>query len=134
MVANIGIFPADDLLGSIERFYARFGAEYPVRMDMKRMDGRLTCQGYPLFRFQSAAHMGQMIDAMQELGLQAANTHTMHVTENGMKPIDDAEHRFRQQMDPHGLLNPGKFAAADVSTPGEGASLPASGWTYRKAG
>jgi FAD/FMN-containing dehydrogenase len=133
-VANIGIFPAGDLLGSIERFYARFESLGPVRMDMKRMDGKLTCQGYPLFRFVSAAHMAAVIEDMQAVGLQAANTHTMHVRENGMKPIDAAEHAFRRRMDPHGLLNPGKFAAADVTAPGAGVALPTTGWTYRKAG
>jgi hypothetical protein len=58
----------------------------------------------------------------------------MHVRENGMKPIDAAEHAFRRRMDPHGLLNPGKFAAADVTAPGAGVALPTTGWTYRKAG
>ncbi len=133
-VGNIGIFPASDLLGSIERFHAKFLALGPVRMDMKRMDGKLTCQGYPLFRYQSAAHLAGVIEDMQAVGLMAANTHTMHVQENGMKPIDAAEHLFRRQMDPHGLLNPGKFAAADVTAPGAGAALPTTGWTYRKAG
>jgi FAD/FMN-containing dehydrogenase len=133
-VANIGIFPADDLLGSIERFYARFAPQGPLRMDMKRMDGKLTCQGYPLFHYVSPAHLAGVIDEMQSLGLQAANTHTMHVRENGMKPIDAAEEAFRRLMDPHGLLNPGKFAADHVAKPGEGAALPTSGWKYRKAG
>jgi hypothetical protein len=35
-------------------------------------------------------------------------------------------------MDPHGLLNPGKFAAEDVADPGAGAALPTSGWAFQK--
>ena len=134
LVANIAVFPGADLLGSLERFHARFESLGPIHLDMKRMDGVLTCQGYPLFRFQGAAHLSQVIQDMQAEGLMAANTHTMHVQENGMKPIDAAEHAFRRDMDPFGLLNPGKFSAADVSAPGEGAALPTSGWSYRKAG
>jgi hypothetical protein len=58
----------------------------------------------------------------------------MHVKENGMRPVGDAEHAFRLRMDPLGLLNPGKFAAADVAEPGAGAALPTSGWEFQKMG
>ncbi|WP_353476843.1 FAD-binding oxidoreductase (plasmid) [Salipiger sp. H15] len=132
LVANIGIFPHDDLFGSIERCHAKFMDLGPLRFDFKRMDGRLTAQGSPLFAYQSAAHMGEVIEAMQAEGVEAANTHTMHVKENGMKPVGAAEYAFKQQMDPHNLMNPGKFAA-EAGSAGEGAALPTSGWTYRKA-
>jgi hypothetical protein len=134
LVANIGIFPHDDLLGSIERVYARFSDLGALRLDMKRMDGYLTCQGSPLFKFQSASHMAGLIEALQEEGVMSANTHTMHVRENGMRPVGDAERQFKRAMDPYDLMNPGKFAAEDVATPGEGATLPTTGWTYQKVG
>ena len=134
LVANIGIFPHDDLFGSIERVYKRFAALGPFRLDMKRMDGHLTCQGSPLFKFQSAAHMAQLIEQLQEEGVQSANTHTMHVRENGMRPVGVSERDFKRAMDPHNLMNPGKFAAEDVENPNEGAALPTTGWTYKKVG
>ncbi len=131
-IANIAIFPHDDLLGSIERVQRRFGALGPLHLDMKRMDGRLTCQGSPLFVYQSPEHMAALVEGLQEEGVQSANTHTMHVKENGMRPLGAAEYAFRRRMDPLGLLNPGKFAAEDVADPGAGAALPTSGWAFQK--
>lgn len=134
LVANIGIFPHDDLLGSIERVQARFQDLGPLRLDMKRMDGHLTCQGAPLFRYVDAAHMARIVEELQEEGVQSANTHTMHVKENGMKPITTTERAFRRRVDPFGLMNPGKFEADDVATPGAGAALPTTGWRYETVG
>jgi hypothetical protein len=134
LITNIGIFPHDDLFGSIERVYKKFLDIGPLRVDLKRINGHLTCQGSPLFKFRSAEHLAEVIEGMQAEGVQAANTHTMHVQENGMKPIDDAERAFKRAMDPLGLLNPGKFAAEDVEEAGAGAALPTSGWRYAKVG
>jgi FAD/FMN-containing dehydrogenase len=131
-VANIGIFPHDDLLGSIERVARRFGDLGPLHLDMKRMDGRLTCQGSPLFVYRTPEHMAAILEGLQEEGVQSANTHTMHVKENGMRPIGAVERAFRRRMDPLGLMNPGKFEAEDVAEPGVGAALPTSGWAYQQ--
>ncbi len=130
LVANIGIFPHDDLLGSIERVHARFQHVGALRLDMKRMNGHLTCQGAPLFSYRDPEQMAAIVQDLQLEGVQSANTHTMHVKENGMKPIGAAERAFRRKMDPFGLLNPGKFAAEDVAEPGAGAALPTTGWSY----
>jgi hypothetical protein len=51
-----------------------------------------------------------------------------------MKKIDASELAFKRAMDPHNLMNRGKFSSDDVEKPGVGASLPTSGWTYRKSG
>jgi FAD/FMN-containing dehydrogenase len=135
LVANIGLFPHDRLLETIERVYRRFQSTGPgIHLDMKRIDGKLTCQGYPIFKWQGAAHLAEMVAAFEQEGVRSANTHTMHVRENGLKPIDDREIAFRRAMDPLGLLNPGKFSADDVKQPGAGTQLPTRGWEYRRTG
>lgn len=128
LLTNIGIFPHNDILGAVGRVYARFRDLGPLRLDFKRMDGQLTCQGAPLFEYQGPEHMARFIEELQSEGVQSANTHTMHVKENGMKPITARERAFRAAMDPHGLCNPGKFEASDVETADIGASLPTTGW------
>ena len=133
LVANIGIFPDHNLFAAIERVHHKFFDLGPLRLDMKRMDGRLTAQGSPLFQYRDEAHMASVIEGMQEEGVEAANTHTMHVKENGMKPIDATEIAFKRSMDPFNLMNPGKFAAEELAAPGKGVALPASGWRYQKA-
>lgn len=135
LVANIGLFPHDDLVASIVRVYERFKGTGPgIHLDMKRIDGNLTCQGYPIFKWQGAEHLAKMVEEFEKEGVRSANTHTLHVRENGLKPIDEREIAFKRSMDPHDLLNPGKFSADDVAKPGTGASLPTRGWEYRKAG
>jgi hypothetical protein len=133
LIANFGIFPADDLLGCVERIHKRFPGA-PFHIDMKRKDGRLCAQGSPLFPFVSAENFARRVEEFQSLGYESANVHTLFVRENGMKTIDAAEIAFKRVMDPLNLMNRGKFSSDDVEKPGVGASLPTSGWTYRKSG
>ncbi|OWJ76547.1 FAD-binding oxidoreductase [Haematobacter genomosp. 1] len=132
-VANIGVFPHDRLMGSIAACHEKFHDLGPMRFDMKRMDGHLTAQGSPLFHYEGPEQMARVIEMMQEEGVAAANTHTMHVKENGMKPVDDAELAFKAEMDPWNLMNPGKITAAQSDVKGKGVALPTSGWSYRRA-
>jgi FAD/FMN-containing dehydrogenase len=131
LIANFGIFPANDLPGCIERIHKRF-AGAPFHIDMKRKDGRLCAQGSPLFPFVSPENFAAKVEEFQALGYESANVHTLFVRENGMKTIDAEELAFKRAMDPHNLMNRGKFSSDDVENPGVGASLPTKGWTYRK--
>lgn len=134
LAGNLGLFPSDDLLGSIERIYEKFSYLGPLHYEMKRIDGVLTCQGSPNWPFQDSAHMAKVIAEMEAEGVRFANIHTLHVRENGMKPVDDRDLAFKQLMDPHGLSNPGKLTADDVTEKRSGAALPTSGWKYKRAG
>jgi FAD/FMN-containing dehydrogenase len=133
LIANFGMFPADDLEGSIRRI-RELMPDAPFALDMKRKDGILSAQGSPYFPYVDATHFAQRVAEFQALGYIGANVHTFHVRENGMKVIDADELAFKRAMDPHHLMNRGKFTADDVAQPGVGASLPTKGWSYRKAG
>jgi FAD/FMN-containing dehydrogenase len=130
LVSNLGLIPHQDLLGGLERVYARFSHLGPFQYDMKRIDGTLTCQGSPSFPFVSAEHLQQVIADMEEEGVRFANVHTLHVRENGMKAIDISELAFKKRMDPYNLMNPGKFSSDDLDEDSRsvGAALPTSGW------
>jgi FAD/FMN-containing dehydrogenase len=133
LIANFGVFQADDLFGCIQRVHERFTGA-PFAIDMKRKDGILTAQGSPFFPYVNAASFAQRIEEFQAMGYVSANVHTFFVRENGMKTIDASEVAFKREMDPYNLMNPGKFSADEVEKPGVGASLPTKGWKYRKAG
>lgn len=135
LASNLGLFPAHDLLGSIERVYKRFSHLGPLHLEMKKIDGTITCQGSPTFPYVDAAHMAEAIRGMEEEGVIFANIHTLHVKENGMKPIDEDEIAFKMQVDPYDLMNKGKFAVElSGRERSSGDVLPTSGWSYRKAG
>jgi FAD/FMN-containing dehydrogenase len=133
LIANFGVFQADDLFGCIQRVHRRF-PDAPFALDMKRKDGILTAQGSPFFPYVDAANFARRIEEFQEMGYVSANVHTFFVRENGMKTIDASEIAFKREMDPHNLMNPGKFSADEVEKPGVGSSLPTMGWKYRKTG
>jgi FAD/FMN-containing dehydrogenase len=133
LIANFGMFPADDLVGCIKRIRDLL-PDAPFALDMKRKDGILLAQGSPYFPYIDAANLARRVEEFQALGYIAANVHTFFVRENGMKVIDEAELAFKRAMDPHNLMNRGKFTADEVEKPGIGASLPTVGWTYRTAG
>jgi len=132
LIANFGMFPADDLYGCIKRIRELL-PDAPFALDMKRKDGILLAQGSPFFPYVDAAHLAQKVEDFQALGYIGANVHTFFVRENGMKVIDDAEVAFKRAMDPYNLMNRGKFTSDDVEKPGVGASLPTRGWKYRQA-
>jgi FAD/FMN-containing dehydrogenase len=133
LIANFGMFDPDDLYGCIKRIRDLM-PDAPFALDMKRKDGVLAAQGSPYFPFVDAADLARRVEQFQALGYIAANVHTFFVRENGMKVIDQDELHFKRAMDPHNLMNRGKFTADDVEKPGVGASLPTTGWSYRKAG
>jgi hypothetical protein len=131
LTSNVGIFPSDDLAGSIERVHRRY-AGAPFHLEMKRIDGRLTGQGSPLFPYVDADNLARKIEELQSLGVQSANNHTYLLREGGMKHIAAAEIAFKRAMDPHNLMNPGKFLSEEKEEKGVGDKLPTSGWKFRQ--
>lgn len=131
----IGLFPSDDLLGSIERVFRKFEDVGPMHLEAKRFDGALTFQGSPLFSFRNTSDLMSIVSGMEEEGVRVANNHTFLVDKGGMKPIGEADLAFKRKMDPHNLLNPGKINVnGQEPVQSEGARAPASGWIYRDAG
>lgn len=133
VLAQFGIFPHNDLIGTIQKIYDRY-PDAPFAIEMKRKDGLLIAQGSPYLPYTGPAAFAKQMEDFQAMGYIAANTHTFFVRENGMKAIDEEEIRFKREMDPYNLMNPGKFTADEIANPGQGAALPRKGWKYRKAG
>ena len=58
---SLEAFNHDRLLETIERVYRRFRSTGAgIHLDMKRINGKLTFQGYPIFKWQGAAHLAEM--------------------------------------------------------------------------
>jgi FAD/FMN-containing dehydrogenase len=131
----VGLFPPDDLLGSIERCYKRFKGVGPLHLEVKRFDSALAFQGSPYFQHRDDADLSAVIAGLEAEGVRVANNHTFLVREGGMKSIGEADRAFKRRMDPFDLLNPGKMSfAAEEKSESVGAALATSGWTYRDVG
>lgn len=134
LVNCIGLYRDPGRVEAVGRSVRRFAQLGPSHFEAKRIDGTMSFQGSPVFRYETDEQLAAVTAGMQEDGAIAANNHTFLVRENGMKPVDETEIAFKRRMDPHDLLNPGKLAtdAASVAR-SAGAKLGAKGWRYRSA-
>lgn len=65
--------------------------------------------GIPLVRFRSEERLNEILEACAEIGVFVANPHTYLLEDGGRHP-DIAEKRaLKAEVDPEGLLNPGKM-------------------------
>jgi len=110
-----GFFRGPDLAAVIEKVYDAVGAEGPMRMELMRSEEGLIGSGSPYFVFESPEQMADLVQRMQAAGASVANSHTSNVRAVGKRPVRDADAVFKKQVDPYGLLNPGRFEADETS-------------------
>jgi FAD/FMN-containing dehydrogenase len=123
-----GMFPGDRLLESLAAVHAALAGTHPLRLELFRSQGDVVAMGSHVFVYESDAQMRQMVEFLQGFGVRIANSHTTGVREVGIKQFTAEDLPFKQRMDPHGLLNPGKleFDAAVAS------NLPTTGWSFQQ--
>lgn len=128
-----GFMRAPDLMGLIEKVHGAVGRFGPMRLEFVRTGGELAATGSPYFTFESREQMADMVRAMQAAGAHVSNSHTSNVRAVGKKQVTGRDTAFKRMVDPHGLLNPGRFevdAAADTSF---ALDLPTDAWHKRIA-
>jgi hypothetical protein len=125
------MFPGSDLLGSLERVRNRFAGKMPIRVEVFWSNGTVVAMGSPLIYYESQNQMSEIVLAMQSDGVNVANSHTTGIREVGIKRITERDAAFKESMDPHNLLNPGKV---DFSSSAQVVkNLPTSGWSFQTA-
>ena len=127
-----GFFKSDDLVGLVRRVHDKVDGMGPMRMELRRWGGALVGSGSPYVIFESEAQMARLVEIMQAEGVSVANPHTSSVRSVGKKEVSERDIAFKRDMDPHGLLNPGRFDA-DGKDEAFSATLPTDSWMYRKA-
>ena len=75
----------------------------------------------------SLCNSKQKAPLAQASGGVVANSHTTGVREVGIKRITPRDVAFKREMDPHGLLNPGKLNLEGMQE----SSLQTTGWRFR---
>lgn len=65
--------------------------------------------GIPLVYFRSEERLNEIIQACAEIGVFIANPHTFKLEEGGRHPNIADKRAFKDEVDPRGLLNPGKM-------------------------
>ncbi|MHA1544824.1 MAG: FAD-binding oxidoreductase [Alphaproteobacteria bacterium] len=107
------LYPFPDHLELVEKMHAHFGDELMGHLEFVRFDGRITCFGLPLLRYTTEERLDEIIAFHEDNGCPVFNPHRYTLEEGGMKMTDEAQLAFKRQVDPRGLLNPGKMIAWD---------------------
>ena len=103
------LFPYDADLKGVEHFYRHFGDEVLMHLEFLRIGGRVCPAALQLVRYTSENRLNQIIRYHEDNGAFIANPHTYLLEDGGMKQVDQAQVNFKAQVDPYGLLNPGKM-------------------------
>ncbi len=128
-----GMFPANNLLPSIEAVHRRYAGQMPLRMEIFWSQGEVVAMGSHFILYESEKQMSDLVDFMQGEGVSVANNHASGVREVGIKVIDDRDAAFKRSMDPYNLLNPGKMDFNDEEVQKSGHVLATQGWKFKQA-
>jgi FAD/FMN-containing dehydrogenase len=71
--------------------------------------------GIPLVYFKSEARLQELLDYCAEIGVFIANPHTCYLEEGGRHPNIAEKRALKADLDPFGLLNPGKMKTAPLN-------------------
>lgn len=98
-------------LERVEHFYHHFGDEVMMHLEFLRVNGKAIPAGLQIFRYTTEERLNEIIRYHEENGASIANPHTYLLEDGGRKTVDVEQLKFKEMVDPYGLLNPGKMRA-----------------------
>ncbi|MGL4439630.1 MAG: FAD-binding oxidoreductase [Bosea sp. (in: a-proteobacteria)] len=104
------LFPQDRLIPSVLQMRDMFEGEVIPHCEFIRFGGRMTCSALPLVIYKTPERLNEIISLHEANGVFIANPH-VYTLEDGSrhKRVDADQLGFKHDVDPHGLLNPGKM-------------------------
>ncbi|MBD2435686.1 FAD-binding oxidoreductase [Nostoc sp. FACHB-110] len=112
------IFPADQGLELVEELYHHFGEEVMMHLEFIRVNGRVIPAALQLVRYTTAERLNEIIHYHEAKGVFIANPHTYIIEDGGRKVIDPEQLKFKEMVDPYGLMNPGKSKVLEFQIDG----------------
>lgn len=104
------LFPHDRLIPSVLQMRDMFPGEVIPHCEFIRFGGRMTCSALPLIMYKDPDRLNEIIRLHEANGVFIANPH-VYTLEDGSrhKRADVDQLAFKHDVDPYGLLNPGKM-------------------------
>ncbi|HHP7230400.1 MAG TPA: FAD-binding oxidoreductase [Xenococcaceae cyanobacterium] len=96
-------------LDRVAQMYHHFGDEVAIHLEFLKAGGKAVPAGLQLVRFTTPERLQEIITYHETNGAFIANPHVYTIEDGGNKQIDWEKVAFKQQIDPYGLLNPGKM-------------------------
>ena len=104
------LYPHDRLLEKVAEMRAVFPDEVLQHLEFIRFNGRVTCSGLPVVRYTNPDRLNEIIRLHEAAGVYIANPHVFTVEDGSRyKRVDADQLGFKHEVDPYGLLNPGKM-------------------------
>ena len=104
------LYPHDRLMEKVAEMRGLFPDEVLQHLEFIRFGGRVTCSGLPVVRFKNPDRLNEIISLHEQRGVYIANPHVYTVEDGSRYKRADADQLgFKHEVDPHGLLNPGKM-------------------------
>jgi FAD/FMN-containing dehydrogenase len=107
-------FPPPDHVDRILAMADAFDRDEVIpHLEFLRRGGRVCCSGLPLVRYSTRARLGAIIRSFEDSGCPVVNPHVTTLEAIGRTQVDRTLMAFKREIDPWGLLNPGKIASFD---------------------
>lgn len=104
------LFPHDRLLASAREMIERFPDEVLPHHEFIRFGGRVTASALPILRYTTPERLNEIIAEHEAAGVMIANPHVVSLEAGSRHKRADADQLgFKHEVDPYGLLNPGKM-------------------------
>jgi len=104
------LYPHDRLLDKVAEMRRMFPDEVLQHLEFIRFNGNVTCSGLPVVRYRDAARLDEIIRLHEAHEVYVANPHVYTVEDGSRyKRVDVDQLGFKREVDPLGLLNPGKM-------------------------
>ena len=98
-----------DPLPAMAALRRRWGEDLLWHLEAVRQQGAVRLSGLPLVRFRGVAALEALIGHCRDLEVLVFDPHECSVEDGGMGQVDPAQVAAKADLDPLGLLNPGKL-------------------------
>ena len=105
------LFPPDKNLTLMEHMYDHFGDEVMMHLEFISTGGQTAPAALQIVRYTTEERLNEIIQYHEANGVFIANPHTYILEDGGRKIIDTEQLKFKELVDPYGLMNPGKMKA-----------------------
>ena len=104
------LFPHDRVIESVVEMWKMFPDEVLPHLEFIRFGGRMTCSALPIVRYTTEARLNEIIALHEKHGVMIANPHVYTLEDGSRHKRADADQLgWKHEVDPRGLLNPGKM-------------------------
>jgi FAD/FMN-containing dehydrogenase len=104
------LYPAERAVDSALKMIDMFGDELMPHFEFIRFGGRMTMSGLPVLRYESRERLWEIIALHEANGVMVANPHVVTLEDGSRHKRANADQLgFKREVDPAGLLNPGKM-------------------------